>query len=118
MVWWSTPRSIAHGESIHSTSILPIDIAVVAGPSPCGYLRGVEERDLLEQLRAGGQDAFDTIFRTYYRHLVAAAEGMLREREAAEDVAQDVMVELWRRRESLVFETSLRAYLFRAVRNR
>jgi RNA polymerase sigma-70 factor (ECF subfamily) len=78
----------------------------------------VDERELLERLRAGAQDAFDSIFRTYYRHLVAAAENMLREREAAEDVAQDVMVELWRRRESLVFETSLRAYLFRAVRNR
>jgi RNA polymerase sigma-70 factor, ECF subfamily len=78
----------------------------------------VDDRDLLQRLRAGDQDAFDSIFRSHYAHLVRAAEGMLREREPAEDVAQDVMLELWRRRETLVFETSLRAYLYRAVRNR
>ena len=78
----------------------------------------MDERDLLGRLRGGDKDAFDAIFREYYSHLVGVAESMLREREPAEDVAQDVMVELWRRRETLVLETSLRAYLFRAVRNR
>jgi len=78
----------------------------------------VDEREILNRLRAGAQDAFDAIFRSYYPQLVGVAESMLRERESAEDVVQDVMVELWRRRDSLVLETSLRAYLFRAVRNR
>ncbi|MBI4502016.1 MAG: RNA polymerase sigma-70 factor [Gemmatimonadetes bacterium] len=82
----------------------------------------MEDRVLLERFRAGAgagaHDACDSLFRSYYARLVAVAESMLRERAAAEDVAQDVMVELWRRRESIVLETSLRAYLFRAVRNR
>jgi RNA polymerase sigma-70 factor (ECF subfamily) len=78
----------------------------------------VDERETLNRLRAGAQDAFDDIFRSYYAQLVAVADSMLRERESAEDVVQDVMAELWRRRESIFFETSLRAYLFRAVRNR
>src|SRR6185312_1168425 len=82
------------------------------------YLRRVDERELLGRLRGGDKDAFDSIFREYYPHLTGVAESMLREREAAEDMAQDVMMELWRRRETLVLETSLRAYLFRAVRNR
>jgi RNA polymerase sigma-70 factor (ECF subfamily) len=78
----------------------------------------VDDRDLLDGLRAGNQQAFDAMFRSYYPRLVAVADSMLRDRPAAEDVAQDVMVELWRRRESLLLESSLRAYLFRAVRNR
>ncbi len=78
----------------------------------------MSDRDILDRLRAGIQDAFDSVFRMYYAQLVGVAESMLREREAAEDVVQDVMVELWRRRENIVLETSLRAYLFRAVRNR
>jgi RNA polymerase sigma-70 factor (ECF subfamily) len=78
----------------------------------------VDQRETLNRIRAGAQDAFDDIFRSYYAQLVGVAESMLRERESAEDVVQDVMVELWRRRETLVLETSLRAYLFRAVRNR
>ena len=78
----------------------------------------MNDRDILDRLRAGHQDAFDSVFRLYYAPLVGVAESMLREREAAEDVVQDVMVELWRRRENIVLETSLRAYLFRAARNR
>jgi RNA polymerase sigma-70 factor (ECF subfamily) len=78
----------------------------------------VDERELLERLRAGNEDAFDAIFRAHYPPLVGLAEGMLRSRAVAEEIAQDVMLELWRRRESLGVEESLRAYLFRATRNR
>jgi len=78
----------------------------------------LSEQELLARLRAGDADAFDAIFRSLYPPLVGLAEGMLRQRAVAEETVQDVMLELWRRRESLVLEESLRAYLFRAVRNR
>lgn len=78
----------------------------------------MSDAELLGGLRAGRQDAYESIFKSYYAQLVGAAESMLRERSAAEDVVQDVMVELWKRRQSIDVETSLRAYLFRAVRNR
>jgi RNA polymerase sigma-70 factor (ECF subfamily) len=73
---------------------------------------------LLARLRAGSEPAFDAVFRAYYGGMVGLAESLLRAREQAEDVAQDVLLELWRRRESLVVTDSLRSYLFRAVRNR
>ena len=50
--------------------------------------------------------------------MVGLAEAILKARAPAEDAAQDVMLELWRRRETMVLETSLRAYLLRATRNR
>jgi RNA polymerase sigma-70 factor (ECF subfamily) len=78
----------------------------------------VSDAEVLGRLRAGRQDAFESIFKTYYPQLVGVAESMVRDRQAAEDVVQDVMVELWRRRESIDVDTSLRAYLFRAARNR
>jgi RNA polymerase sigma-70 factor (ECF subfamily) len=78
----------------------------------------LSEQELLARLRAGDADAFDAIFRSLYPPLVGLAEGMLRQRAVAEETVQDVLLELWRRRESLVLEESLRAYLFRAVRNR
>src|SRR5690242_21963650 len=43
---------------------------------------------------------------------------MLRERATAEEIAQDVMLELWRRRESLDVTESVRGYLLQATRNR
>lgn len=76
------------------------------------------DRDLLEQLQRGSHAAFDTIFRSWYARLVGVAETLLGDRAAAEEAAQDVMVELWRRHDSIRIETALGAYLFRAVRNR
>lgn len=78
----------------------------------------MDDRALLERLRAGDQDAFDAIFRAHYAHLVGFAQGVLHDRAAAEDSAQDVMLELWRRRTEITIHESLRAYLLRATRNR
>jgi RNA polymerase sigma-70 factor, ECF subfamily len=78
----------------------------------------MDDRALLDRLRSGDQAAFDSIFRTHYGHLVSFAQGLLRDRAAAEDSAQEVMLELWRRRDELVIQDSLRAYLLRATRNR
>lgn len=76
------------------------------------------DHELLESLRAGDQDAFDAIFRSYYARLVQLAQGMLGERAPAEEIAQEVMLEVWRRRKTLTVDTSLHGYLFRATRNR
>jgi RNA polymerase sigma-70 factor (ECF subfamily) len=76
------------------------------------------DAELLERLRAGDELAFDVIFRTWYAALVTVAERMLRDKAAAEEVVQDVMLELWRRRERLAAEGSAQAYLFASTRNR
>ena len=78
----------------------------------------VTDRELLERLRQGDSAAFDEIFRTWYGPLVGTAERMLRDRAVAEELVQDVMLELWRRRETLAAESSPQAYLFQSTRNR
>ena len=78
----------------------------------------MDDRELLSRLHTGDQAAFDSIFRAHYAHLVAFAQGLLRDRAAAEDAAQEVMLELWRRRSDVAIQESLRAYLLRATRNR
>ena len=76
------------------------------------------ERKLQERIRAGDESAFDTLFRSHYAHLVRMAESVVRERALAEEVAQEVMLELWRRRETLRVEQTFHAYLLRSTRNR
>jgi RNA polymerase sigma-19 factor, ECF subfamily len=78
----------------------------------------LDDREILERFHARDEGAFDSAFRAYYAQLVAIAWTILGERATAEDVAQDVLRELWHRRENIVLETSLRAYLVRATRNR
>jgi RNA polymerase sigma-70 factor (ECF subfamily) len=46
------------------------------------------------------------------------AQSVVREAALAEEIAQEVMLELWRRRESLQLEQTFRAYLIRSTRNR
>ncbi len=78
----------------------------------------MSDQESLDRLRGGIEDGFDAIFRAHYASLVGFAEFILKDRPAAEDVAQEVMLELWRRRSDVVLETSLRAYLLQAARNR
>ncbi|HEX9085738.1 MAG TPA: RNA polymerase sigma-70 factor [Gemmatimonadaceae bacterium] len=76
------------------------------------------ERDLQDRIRAGDEGAFDSVFRAHYAHLVRMAQSVVREAALAEEIAQEVMLELWRRRESLQVEQTFRAYLIRSTRNR
>lgn len=78
----------------------------------------MSERDLLNRLRAGDVDAFDTLFRQWYPAVVRVAERIVRETALAEELAQEVFLGLWRRRESLDAEGTPQSYLFQAVRNR
>lgn len=80
--------------------------------------RVVDERELLAGIRAGDEHAFDAVFREHYASLVRCAQAMLHRRDIAEEIVQDVLLALWQRRDTLVVEDSLRAYLFRATRNR
>lgn len=61
---------------------------------------------------------FERLFRTHYAALVAFAAGMVGSTDAAEDVAQEVFVAVWRRRAEMPPEAVSRAYLYKAVRHR
>ena len=62
--------------------------------------------------------AYDEVFRTWYPVLVRVAAAILKDSDAAEDISQEVLLELWRRRNTLDAGMSIRAYLLRSVRNR
>jgi RNA polymerase sigma-70 factor (ECF subfamily) len=76
------------------------------------------DRDLLARLRAGEHEAFEAIFRQWYEPVVRSANRVLRDSGVAEELSQDVFLELWRRRESLAPDSSVAGYLMQAVRNR
>lgn len=78
----------------------------------------MDDRELLLRIQAGDEGAYDTVFRTWYPVLVRVGGAVLRDADAAEEVAQEVMLELWRRRHLVDAGVSLRGYLLRSVRNR
>lgn len=78
----------------------------------------MDEAELLRRLRAGDDDAYAAIFREHYPAIVVSATRLLGERALGEEIAQDVLLELWRRRETLELTGPVRAYLHSAARNR
>ena len=60
---------------------------------------------------------FEVLFRSNYNPLCSYANQFLKDLDAAEEVVQEVMFKLWTNRNTIVIETSVKSYLFRAVRN-
>ncbi len=75
------------------------------------------EQDWLKKLKSGDKTAFRFIYDQYYKYLVVTAFNVLGDSDAARDLAQDVFVELWKKRETLLI-ASLKPYLRRAVVNK
>src|SRR5437763_1605042 len=83
-----------------------------------GMTPGTVESELLARLRQGDDEAYAAIFREHYSWLVLTASRLVGDRSLAEEVVQDVMLELWRRREEIALTGPLRAYLHQSTRNR
>lgn len=62
--------------------------------------------------------AIELIFREYYSFVCRKILRVVHEESLAEDIAQEVFLEVWKKRQSLVVTSTLRAYLGRAGVNR
>ncbi len=64
------------------------------------------------------EDNLDIIFKKYYKMVCASIYKLIPDYNLAEDLAQDVFCDLWRKREQLKINTSLKAYLRRTAVNK
>jgi len=60
---------------------------------------------------------FEKLFKTHYSRLCSYANLFLNDPDAAEDVVQEVFFKLWKNRDEIIISTTVKSYLFRAVRN-
>ena len=76
------------------------------------------EHIIIRQLRAGDEEAYRYLFDRHYAVLCRFANEWVGDPFLAETIVGDVIFHLWEIRDTLEIDTSLRAYLMRAVRNR
>jgi RNA polymerase sigma-70 factor, ECF subfamily len=76
----------------------------------------MNDRELLQRLRTGDAAAVEALYRAHFRGLCAFAARITGSVDAGEEIAEDVIVRVWERRDALAVRTTLRAYLFGAVR--
>jgi RNA polymerase sigma-70 factor (ECF subfamily) len=75
------------------------------------------ETRLAELQRANGEAFMELLFRQFYRPLGNVVFRVVQDRAVAEDVLQDVFMRIWNNRETLVINTTYKAYLYSAALN-
>ncbi|RMD73744.1 MAG: RNA polymerase sigma-70 factor [Bacteroidetes bacterium] len=74
--------------------------------------------DILRLLARGEEEGMRLLFAAYYEHVCLTIARLVRDPHTAEDLAQEVFFEIWKKRTQLRIRSGLRAYLSRAARNR
>jgi RNA polymerase sigma-70 factor (ECF subfamily) len=81
-------------------------------------LAPADEREAVVAVHHGDKRAFEGIFRAHYAALCGFARRYVGEDGTAEELVQDVFASLWAKRDAWQVTSSVRSYLFAAVRNR
>lgn len=77
-----------------------------------------QERELVSRIRSGDAAAFERLYEEYASGLLGFACTQVRSSEIAEELVQELFLNLWKYREKWGLTRSLKAYLFGALRNR
>lgn len=77
-----------------------------------------EDGRLIRRLQAGDRSAFDTLFDTYRRGLLAYVTGMIGDRGVAEEIVQDCFLRLVQNIDRLRPTRGVSGWLYRTARNR
>jgi RNA polymerase sigma factor (sigma-70 family) len=91
-------------------------LAALRGPGP--LLRLASDERLVALTRAGQQSAFEALVARYQQRLLAFCRHMLRSREDAEDVLQEVFAAAFNAIMADSREINVRPWLYRIARNR
>jgi len=73
---------------------------------------------ILVNLKKGKKKAFKKVFTIYYPRLEKYAGYFIANSQEAEDIVQDVFVQVWENREAIKTDSNFDSYLFTLVRNR
>ena len=74
-------------------------------------------RETIENLAHGDHRAFQQVFKATYPKVYAFALGFIKDKAHADDITQNVFINLWTHREALPHIQNLDSYLYRITKN-
>ena len=74
--------------------------------------------ELLDFMRSGDHGAFEELYDRYKVALYLHAKRMLQDEDETKDVIQEVFTTLWHKKDELFISSSVKSYLYSAVRNK
>jgi len=75
------------------------------------------DEELMHEIKAGNMLAFDELYRKYIRRLYRFSYSILKSREEAENIVQNVFLNLWQNREKAEKISSVKYYVFTIAYN-
>jgi RNA polymerase sigma factor (sigma-70 family) len=76
----------------------------------------VKDEELVDLLKQGKAYAYDVLYERYWKELYMVAYERLGEEEAAKDIVQNLLIDIWKRHDSLQINDSLQQFLFGAIK--
>ena len=75
------------------------------------------DQQFFSDIQSGDTASFEMLFKTHYDPLCRFALSYLQDPDDAEETVQAVFIGFWEKRQTIQVDTSLKAYLYRSVRN-
>ena len=80
-------------------------------------VQNIEDKLIISKLKKGDVASFDNVFKKYNKKVFYFANSYLKNREEAEDVVQEVFMNLWRHRDQINEHYIFSRYLFKMTYN-
>lgn len=81
------------------------------------YMMTDSNTELFNKVKLGDEKAFESLFKFYYQRLCNYACSMVGDVAEAEEVVQQVFINIWDKRDNIFIDTSFQSYVYRAVNN-
>jgi RNA polymerase sigma-70 factor (ECF subfamily) len=78
----------------------------------------VEDKILLGEIKNRNRKVFEALFYEYYPHLIRYAEGFVFDKQACEDIVQNLFIYFWENTQYIEITHSLKSYFYQSVKNR
>lgn len=75
------------------------------------------DSDIWSRIKSGDEKVFGEVFNAWAGDLVRYAATIVKNADDAEDIVQQLFVNIWNKKETMDVNTSLKSYLYRAVYN-
>jgi len=76
------------------------------------------DQEMLEPIRQVESPEFEKLFRKYYSELCSYLRIFIKDKDDIEEIVQEVFLNIWEQRCDFYSKENIRAYLYKAVKNR
>ena len=77
----------------------------------------MNKNNFIEWLKTGSDEAFEEFYNKYYKYAFLTAYAILRDSDDAKDIAQNILIRIWKKRKKLNINGSIKTYINKSAAN-